>query len=179
MNWVQLIWINDWIIKWMRHRYHQWWKIVALWVTFLAIKSTFITRNVLWRSGWLLTNRGQLRCIDDWTIQWRRNIYHRWWQFVALWVTVLAIKAPVITRSCSFPTLSVPCSKFVATTNTLWTWHDECNMSLWWCCVPVILFVDGQKRWEPTFLCDNCSHVWVSVPGIKLIMRFLSQYNPN
>ena len=33
------------------------------------------------------------------------------------------------------------------------------------------------KRWEPTFLRDNCSHVWVSVPGIKLITIFLSQYN--
>ena len=35
------------------------------------------------------------------------------------------------------------------------------------------------KRWEPTFWRYNCSHVWVSVPGIKLIMIFLSQYNPN
>ena len=49
-------------------------------------------------------------------------------------------------RSRSLPTLIVPCSTFVVTTNTLWTWHDECNMSLWWRCVPVILFVDVHQR---------------------------------
>ena len=40
---------------------------------------------------------------------------------------------------------------FLATTNTLWTWHDECNMSLWWCCVPVILFVDGHQKVRANF----------------------------
>ena len=49
-------------------------------------------------------------------------------------------------RNRSLPTLLVPCSTFVATNNTLCTWHDECNMSFWWCCVPVILFVDGQQK---------------------------------
>ena len=28
----------------------------------------------------------------------------------------------------------------------LWTWHDEFNMSLWWCFVPIILFFDGRKK---------------------------------
>ena len=147
-NWGQLRWINYWIIKLRRHRYHRWWQLIALWVTEIAIKALVIMRSVLWRSGWLLMNWGQLTRIDDWIIQWRRKRYQRWWNFVALWVTVIAIKAPVITRSCSLPTLIFPYCTFVATANILWTWHDECNMSLWWCCVPVIFFVDGhQKVW--------------------------------
>ena len=145
-------WINDWIIQWRRHRYQRWWQLIALWVTVLAIKATVITRSVMWRSGWLLTNRGQLRRINDWIIQWRRHSYHRWWQIISIWVTLLAIKEMVITRSRSLPTLIVPCSTFVATTNTLWTWHDECNMSSWWCCVPVILFVDGHQKVRANFL---------------------------
>ena len=135
------------IIQWRRHKYHRWWKIIALWVTGLAIKALVITGSVLWRAGLLLTNRRQLRWIDDWIIQCIRNRYHRWWQLVAIWVTILAIKAPVITRSRSLPTLIFPCSAFVATTNILWTWHDECNMSFWWCCcVHVILFVNGHQK---------------------------------
>ena len=47
------------------------------WFTVLAIKAPVITRSVLRRTGWLLTNRGQLIWIDDWIIQLRRNIYHR------------------------------------------------------------------------------------------------------
>ena len=144
--------INDWIIKCTRHRYHRWWQIIAIWVTVLAIKAPVITRSVLRRSGWLLMNWGQLRSIDDWIIQRRRHIYHRWWQLVALWVTILAIKSPVITSSCSLPTPIVPCSTFVETTNTLWTWHGECNMSLWWFCVPVILCVDGYQKLRDNFL---------------------------
>ena len=147
-----LRWIDDWIIQWRRHRYHQWWKIITVWVTFLELKAPVMTRSVLWRAGWLFTNREHLRWIDDWIIQWRRHMYHWWWQVIALRVNVLAIKALVITRSRSLPTLIVPCSTFVATTNTLWTWHDECNMSLWWCCVPVILFVDGQQKVRAKFL---------------------------
>ena len=130
----------------MRHRYHRKWQLISIWVTVLTIKASVITRSVIWRSGWLLTNRGQLMWIDDWIIQWRSNIYHRWWQLVDLWVTILAIIAPVITINRSFLTLIVPCSTFVATTNTLWKWHYECNMSLWWCCVPVIFVVDGHKK---------------------------------
>ena len=49
-------------------------------------------------------------------------------QFVSFLETVLVIKEPFITRSCSLPTLIVPCSTFVVTTNTLWMWHDECNI---------------------------------------------------
>ena len=112
----------------------------------LAIKAPVITRSFLWRSGWLLTNQGQLSWIDDLIVQWKRHNYHHWWQRVALWVTVLAIKAPVITGSRSLPTVIVPCSTFMATNNTLWTWHDKCNISLWWCFVLVIFFVDGHKK---------------------------------
>ena len=151
-NWGQLEWTNDWIIKLRRHKYHRWWKIVSLWVTVLSIKALVITRSVLWRYGWILTNRGKLRCIDDWIVQRRRHRYHQWWKLVALWLTVLAIKAPVITRSCLFYTLIVPCSYFVATNNTLCMLHDECNMSFWWCCVPVILFFDGHKKLRANFL---------------------------
>ena len=102
-------------------------------------------RCVMWRSGRLLTNWEQLRWIKDWIIQWRRHIYHWWWQLIYLWVTVLTIKELFITRGCSLPNLIISCSTFVATTNTLWTWKDECNMSLWWCCVPVIFCC-----WWPT-----------------------------
>ena len=98
----KLSWINDWIIQWKRHSYQRWWKIIDLWVTVLAIKAPVITSSVIWISGWLMTNRGQLRWIDDWIIKWRRNRYHRWWKLVSLWVTIVAIKAPVITSSHSF-----------------------------------------------------------------------------
>ena len=111
-----------------------------------------LTRSVLWKSGWLMTNWGNLRWIYDWIIKWRMQRYHQWWQHVALWVTILAIKAPVITRSCLLHTLIVPCSTFLATTNTLWTWHDECSMRFWWCCVPVNLFVYSQKNVGAKFL---------------------------
>ena len=50
------------------------------------------------------------------------------------------------------PTLIFPCSTFVATTNTLWMWHDECNMSLWCYCVTVILSFDGHQKVGATFL---------------------------
>ena len=54
--------------------------------------------------------------------------------------------------------------------------------AIWVCggvvCLLFCLLV-ANKRWEPIFWRDNCSHVWVSVPGIKLITSFLSQYNPN
>ena len=34
----------------------------------------------------------------------------------------------------------------VATTDTLGMWHDELNMSFFWCFVPVIFFVDGHQK---------------------------------
>ena len=169
-NWGHLRWINYWIIQCTRHRYQRWWQIISLLLTVFDIKPPVITSSVLWRAVWLMTNRRQLRWIDEWIIQWRRHMYQRWWQLVDILVNFLAIKAPVITSIRSLPTLIVPCSTFVATTNTLWTWHDECNMSLW---------LMDIKRWDPTFWCDRYSHVWVSIPGIKLITSFLSQYNPN
>ena len=130
-------WHSIWQIRWSTTRY---WRILRLWSC------------VLWRAGWLLMNPRQLRWINDLIIQWRRHRYHWWWQIISLWFIVLANKAPVIMRSRSLPTLIVPCSTFVLTTNTLCTWHDEYNMRLWWYCVPVILFVDGHKNMRSKFL---------------------------
>ena len=174
-----LRWINYLIYPCRSHRYHQLWQLIYIWVTFLAVKVLVISRSALWRAGLLLTNPWHMRWIDDWIIKWRRNRYHWWWQLFALWVTVFEIGSPIIMRSLSLPTLIFPCSTFVATTNTLWTWHDECNMSLWWFCVPIFCFFMAIKRWEPNFWRDNFSHVWVSVPLIKLVTNFLSQYHPN
>ena len=145
-NRVHLSCINDLIIQCRRHKYHWLWQIISIWVTVIYIKAPVITGSVMWISGWLLTNRGQLRWIDDWIIRYRRNRYHCLWQLVALWVTAVASKASVITITCSLPTLIVPCSTFVATTNTLESWHDEYNMSLWWNYVLVILFVDWPSK---------------------------------
>ena len=54
--------------------------------------------------------------------------------------------------------------------------------AIWVCggvvCMLFCLFI-VIKSWEPRFWGDNCSHVWVSVPGIKLITIFLSWYHPN
>ena len=123
INLGQLRCINDCIIQWRSQRYHWWWQLIALWVTFLSTKVPVITGSIMWRAELLLTNRGQLRCIDDSIIQWRRHRYHQWWQLVDIWVTVLTIKAPVIINIFLLPTLIVPCSTFVATNNTLWTWY--------------------------------------------------------
>ena len=90
-NWVQLKWINDWIIQCSRHRYHWWLQLIALWVTVLGIKSPVTTRSEIWRAVWLLTNLEQLRCIDDWIIQWSRHSFHRWLQLISLWVTFLRL----------------------------------------------------------------------------------------
>ena len=140
------MWINDWIIQWIRIMHHLWWQLISLLVTVLAIKAPVIMRSVLWRSWWMLTNGGQLRWIDNLIIQWRRNRYHQWWQLVAIWVTVIVIQSPVITMISFLPTLVSPCSIFVATTNTLWMWHDEYNRSLRWRCLPVILIVNGNQN---------------------------------
>ena len=94
-----LSWIDDWIIQWRRHWYHWWWQLIYLLVAVLSIKAPFIMSSVMWRAGWLLTNRGQLRWINDWILQWRMHRYHWWWQLVSLLVTVLSIKAPVSMRS--------------------------------------------------------------------------------
>ena len=106
-------------------------------------------------------------------------MYHRWWQIIAIWVNVLAIKAPVITRSFRcllwlFPVpllwrLPIPFGRGIM--NAIWVCGD----------VVCLLFclLMSNKRWEPIFWRENCSHVWVSIPGIKLITIFLSQYNPN
>ena len=119
-------------------RWHGIWRI--RWSSTGFWRSLQLMICVMWRAGWLLMNRGQMRWNNVWIIQWSRHRYHRWWQLI------------------------VTCYTSVAMTNTLWTWHDECNMSFWCCFVPVILFVDGHR---------------VYVPGINLITIFLSQYNPN
>ena len=110
-------WHGIWQISWSPDRY---WRSLWLW------------RCVLWIDGWLMTNRGQLRWSNDWIIQWKSYRYHQWWQLIALWVTLVVIKSPAITS--------------VDTSNTRWTWHDECNISLWWCCAHFIMFVDGQRK---------------------------------
>ena len=115
----------------------------------------------LWWSVWLTTNWGKLRWINYWIIKWKRHRYHWWWKLIALWLTFLVIKAPVIMRSKLLPTLIVPYSTFMATNNTLWMWHDECNMSLWWCCVPVILFFDGQQKLRTKFFAQQLPS-WLS-----------------
>ena len=157
-------WHGIWWISWSPTMY---WISLQLW------------RCVMWRAVWLLTYWGQLRLINDWIIQLRMHRYHWWWKLIALLVTVLSIKAPVIMGRCSLPTLLVPCSTFVATTNTLLMWKYEWNISLWWCCVPVIFLLMANRMWERTCWRDNCSCVWVPLPGIKLRMKLLSQYNPN
>ena len=68
----------------------------------------------------------------------------------------------------------------------LWRWTIPFGRGMmneiWVCggivCLLFFLFM-ANKRWETTFWRDNCSNVWVSLPGIKLSMSFLSQYNPN
>ena len=175
----QLMCINDLIIQWRSHMYHRWWQLIDLWVTDLAIKATVITRSVMWRAGWLLMNQGQLRWIDDWIIQWRRHRHNQWLQCFAIWVTVLVIKVPVVMRSFLLPHLIVPCSNSVATTNTLWMWHDECNMRLWWYCMPVILFVDVHQKVRANFLVQQLQSCLIFSSRKKCITSFLSQYNPN
>ena len=77
-------WHSIWLIRWSTTGY---WRSLQL------------MHCVMWRAGWMLKNRGQLSWINDWIIKWRRHSYHRWWQIIALWVTVFVIRAPVITRS--------------------------------------------------------------------------------
>ena len=55
----------------------------------------------------------------------------------------------------SLPTLIVTCYTFLATTNHLWTRHDEYNMSLWWCYVPYILLVDVHQKVRSNFLAQQ------------------------
>ena len=52
-------------------------QLISLWFNVIDIKSFVIIITAMWRPGWLMTNRGQLRWIDDRIIQWNRNRYHR------------------------------------------------------------------------------------------------------
>ena len=114
-------WHDIWRVRWSLTRY---WRSLRLW------------RCVLWISGWLWTNREQIRWIDDWIIQWRRHSYHWWWQFISLWVTVLVIKASVITRIRLFHTLIVPCSTFFG------DYQDPLDVALWLRYEFVVVFYD-------------------------------------
>ena len=107
-------------------RWHGIWRIS--WITTRYWRSLWFWRFVLRIYGWLLTNRGQLRWINNWIIKWRRHKYQPWWQIKALVITSVEI------------------------TNTLWTWNDESDMSMWWCSVHIILFVDDQKKARANFL---------------------------
>ena len=59
------------------------------------------------------------------------------------------------------------------------TSHDECNMSFWWCCVPVILFVDVHLKVRAKVLARQLESYLSFSTWNKLITSFLSQYNPN
>ena len=87
---------------------------------------------------------------------------------------IVAIKDPVIARSCSPPTLIVPGSTFMAPPKTLLgTWHDEYNMSLWRYCVPDILFVNGHHKVRANFWHDYWSNVLLYITGIKIDYKLL------
>ena len=145
----------------------------------IAVNVPVIKRSVLWKYGWLLTNRGQLRWIDDWIIQLRRNKYHWWWKIDAIWMTVLAIKHRL--------SRGVPrCLTWLFPVPLLWKRPIPfgCDMmnAIWVCGgVVYLLFclLMSIKMREPIFGGENCSHIWVSVIGIILITSFLSQYNSN
>ena len=128
-----------WIPKYCDFR--SWWTSMA-WYFTDQLNSDQVSKELvtlaffLWRAAWVLTNGGQLMWINYWIIQCRRRRYHHWCKIISIWVTVLSIKAQVITN--------------VATTNTLWTWHDECNMSMWWYFVH-IFFVYGQQKVRSNF----------------------------
>ena len=109
-------WCGIWRIRWSPNGY---WRSLQLMCC------------VLWRARWMLMNWGHLSWINDWIIKWRRHRYNRWWQLI------------------------FPSSTFVATNNTLLTWHDECNMSLWWFYVSVILFVGGHQKMIANFLAQQ------------------------
>ena len=143
-------WHSIWRISWSLTRY---WRSLLLW------------RCVLWRSGWLLTNWGQLGWINDLVIQCRRYMYHQWWQHIAILVTFLAIKSTVITS--------------VVTINTLWKWHDECNMSFCWCCMNVILFVDGQQKVRASLFAQQLQSFLSFSTRNKTDYDILSKYNQN
>ena len=163
----------------MRYVYHRWLQIIALRVTVLAIKSPVITMSVLWRAGRLLTNQGQLRWIYNWIIQCRRHRYHRWWKLIDIWVTFVAIKTTAITRSFF-------CLPWFPPVPLLWRLpipFGGGTMNAIWVCGEIVCLLFcllmTNKGWELNFWRDNCSCVWFSVSGIKLITRFLSQYHPN
>ena len=138
--------INDWIIQWRRHRYHQWWQLISIWVTFLAIKAPVITRSFCedlddgWRTkdSWygLMT---ELLHGGETYITGNDNSFLFGWHSLRLkhWLSQGVVRC--LPRFFTVPLLR-------ATTNTLETWYDECNMSFWWCCVPVVFFVNGHQK---------------------------------
>ena len=55
--------------------------------------------------------------------------------------------------------------------NAIWVCGDVVSLL-------ICLFMSNES-WEQSFWLKNFSHVWVSVPGIKLSTNFLSQYDHN
>ena len=155
-------WYGIWWIIWSHTRY---WISLQVWSC------------VMWRSVWLLTNRGQLRRINNRIIKCRRHRYYRWWQLIALWVNAIEIKAPVIM-------VSVFCLPQLFPVPHLWrlpTLFGRGMMNEIWVyggflCLLFCLLI-ANRMWEPTFWRDNCSRVRVKVQGIKPKTIFLSQYN--
>ena len=142
-----LRWINYWIIQWRRHSYHQWWQLIALWVTLLAIKVPVITRIVLWRTGWLLTNRGHLRWINHWIIIWRR---HNDNSLIFEWLS-LKLKKRLSQRV-------VRCLPWFFPVTLLWRLpipFGRGMMNKIWVCGGVVCLLFclllANKRWEPIF----------------------------
>ena len=175
----QLSWINDWIIQWSRHIYHQWWKIIALWVTVLAIKSPVIMRSVLWRIGWLLKNG------ESWDLL-MTEIFNGRGIYITINDNLLIFEWVTFWLKQSLSQGVVRCLTWLFPVPLLWRLpiplkHRTMN-AIWVCGLFVCLLfylLMAIKRWDPTFWRDNFSHVWFSVPGIKLITRILSQYHPN
>ena len=79
-------------------RWHDIWRIrwspTGYWI------SLQLMGCVMWISGWLLTNRGQLSWINDWIISRSKHRYNRWWQLIPLWVTVIANKCTGYHEEC-------------------------------------------------------------------------------
>ena len=59
------------------------------------------------------------------------------------------------------------------------TWHDECNMSLWWCCVPVILIFNGHQNVRSNFLAQQLQSYLSSSTRNKIDFDIFFQYYPN
>ena len=134
--------------------------MITLWVSFLAIKAPVITRSVLWRAGWLLTNRWQLRWIDNGIIQWRRHIYHRCKKSLLFEWLSLQLNHRLSRGFFSCLPWLFPVPLLLRLTISF----VSGMMNVIWACVGVVCLLFyllmAIKRLEKTLCCDNCSHVW-------------------